>query len=146
MAYSMPLWTILEKWPAPTRPACTKPDSPVRTQRVEGGLHLGDVVGIAAGHQGIAVLEAPDAAADAAVDEADALSAELGRVLLVVGPARVAAVDDDVARRPAARRARRSSPGGSPAGTITHTTLGDGSLLDQLLQGADVARASGSRS
>ena len=28
MAYSMPLWTILEKWPAPTLPAWTKPNSP----------------------------------------------------------------------------------------------------------------------
>ena len=26
--YSMPLWTILAKWPAPTLPACTKPNSP----------------------------------------------------------------------------------------------------------------------
>ncbi len=28
MPYSMPLWTILEKWPAPTWPAWTKPNSP----------------------------------------------------------------------------------------------------------------------
>ncbi len=28
MAYSMPLWTILAKWPAPTLPACTAPKSP----------------------------------------------------------------------------------------------------------------------
>ena len=28
MAYSMPLWTILEKCPAPTFPACTAPKSP----------------------------------------------------------------------------------------------------------------------
>ena len=27
-AYSMPLWTIFEKWPAPTAPACTEPNSP----------------------------------------------------------------------------------------------------------------------
>ena len=27
-AYSMPLWTILEKCPAPTLPACTQPNSP----------------------------------------------------------------------------------------------------------------------
>ncbi len=25
MPYSMPLWTIFTKWPAPTAPACTKP-------------------------------------------------------------------------------------------------------------------------
>ena len=29
MAYSMPLWTIFEKWPAPTLPACTAPNSPL---------------------------------------------------------------------------------------------------------------------
>ena len=28
MAYSMPLWTIFAKWPAPTLPACTAPNSP----------------------------------------------------------------------------------------------------------------------
>lgn len=28
MAYSMPLWTIFAKWPAPTLPACTEPKSP----------------------------------------------------------------------------------------------------------------------
>ena len=28
MAYSMPLWTIFEKCPAPTLPACTEPNSP----------------------------------------------------------------------------------------------------------------------
>ena len=28
IAYSMPLWTILAKWPAPTAPACTEPKSP----------------------------------------------------------------------------------------------------------------------
>ncbi len=28
MAYSMPLWTILAKWPAPTLPAWTAPNSP----------------------------------------------------------------------------------------------------------------------
>jgi hypothetical protein len=33
IAYSMPLWTILEKWPAPTGPACTNPSS-------DGGLRL----------------------------------------------------------------------------------------------------------
>ncbi len=28
MAYSMPLWTIFAKCPAPTLPACTEPKSP----------------------------------------------------------------------------------------------------------------------
>ena len=65
-------------------------------ERLEGRQHLLDVLVAAAVHQGIAVLEAPDAAGDAAVDETDALLLEHRGVGLVVGPARVAAVDDEV--------------------------------------------------
>ena len=64
---------------------------------VEGRLHLGDVGGVAAVHQRVAVLQAPDAAGDAAVDVADLLLGEQLGVGDVVGPARVAAVDDHVA-------------------------------------------------
>ena len=68
-------------------------------ERVEDRLDELDVLLVAAGHQRVAVLQAPDAAGDAAVDEADALVREELGVGLVVGPARVAAVDDDVALR-----------------------------------------------
>ena len=68
-------------------------------ERVEDRLDLGDVLGVAAVHQRVAVLQAPDAAGDAAVDEADALGGQLLGVLLVVRPAGVAAVHDDVAGR-----------------------------------------------
>jgi hypothetical protein len=70
----------------------------LRLQGVEHRLHLGDVLLVAAVHQRVAVLQAPDAARDAAVDEADALGRQLLRVLLVVRPAGVAAVHDDVTR------------------------------------------------
>ncbi len=65
-------------------------------ERVEGGLHLGDVGVGAAAHQGVAVLQAPDPAGDTAVDEPDALRGQEVGVDLVVGPLGVAAVDDQV--------------------------------------------------
>ena len=41
MAYSMPLWTILEKWPAPGLvPACTKPASPSGLSASKAGWTL----------------------------------------------------------------------------------------------------------
>ena len=40
MAYSMPLWTILEKWPAPTLPACTNPNSPSGLSASKAGWTL----------------------------------------------------------------------------------------------------------
>lgn len=67
-----------------------------RLEGVEDRLHLLDVLGLAAVHQRIAVLQAPDAAGDTAVDEADALGLQLRRVLLVIRPARVAAVHHDI--------------------------------------------------
>ena len=41
MAYSMPLWTILAKWPAPGfLPACTKPHSPSGLRASKAGCTL----------------------------------------------------------------------------------------------------------
>ena len=79
MAYSMPLWTILAKWPAPTLAGVDEAGLALGLERVEGRLHLGDVVVGAAAHQRVAVLQAPDAAGDAAVDEADALLGQQAR-------------------------------------------------------------------
>ena len=79
MAYSMPLWTILEKWPAPAAAGVHEAELALGLERVEGRLDLGDVLGGAAAHQGVAVLQAPHAAGDAAVDEADALLGEQRR-------------------------------------------------------------------
>src|SRR5690606_7051228 len=52
-----------------------------------------------AAHQRVAVVEPPDATGHAAVDEPDADRGEPTRVLGVVGPLGVAAVDDEVAGR-----------------------------------------------
>ena len=40
IAYSMPLWTILEKWPAPTVPAWTEPKSPSGLSASKAGCTL----------------------------------------------------------------------------------------------------------
>jgi hypothetical protein len=64
----------------PTSPACTKPKSPSGLRVVEERLHLRDLLGAAADHERVALGQAPDAAGDAAVDEADALRLELGAV------------------------------------------------------------------
>ena len=48
-AYSMPLWTILAKCPAPILPACTKPSVALGFERVEDRLECRHVVGAAAG-------------------------------------------------------------------------------------------------
>ena len=55
------------------------------------------MLGVAATHQAVAVVQSPDAATDTTVDEADPLGGELLRVCDVVGELGVAAVDDDVA-------------------------------------------------
>jgi hypothetical protein len=56
-----------------------------------------DVGLVAAAHQRVPVLQAPDTAGDAAVDEVDPLLRQEIRARLVLGPAGVPAVDDDVA-------------------------------------------------
>ena len=127
MAYSMPLWTILEKWPAPDLAGVHEAELALGLERVEGRLHLGDVRRRAAVHQRVAVLEAPDPAGDAAVDEADALLGEQVGVGLVVGPPRVAAVDDEVALAEQLAELLDRLAGRVAGGTITHTTLGEGS-------------------
>ncbi|NWJ69594.1 decarboxylating 6-phosphogluconate dehydrogenase [Pseudonocardia sp. ICBG1122] len=65
-------------------------------QRVEDRHGALDVLGLAARHQAVAVVLAPDPARDAAVDVADAVRVEQRGVGLVVGVAGVAAVDDQV--------------------------------------------------
>ncbi len=67
-------------------------------QDVEERLDHCDVRVLAAAHQRVALGQAPHAPAHAAVDEADALLGQLLAVAHVVGVARVAAVDDHVAR------------------------------------------------
>ena len=64
---------------------------------VEEGLHRRHVLGRTADHERIAVVEPPHPAGHARVHIADAVLAQVRRVLVVVGVAGVAAVHDDVA-------------------------------------------------
>ena len=71
--YSMPLWIILAKWPAPLGPQCSQPRSASgASSRAKGSKHL-DRLRRAAEHQAVAVREAVHAARDAGVDVAQAL-------------------------------------------------------------------------
>ena len=99
MAYSMPLWTILAKWPAPGfLPACTKPCLALGTQRVEGRLHLGDVLVGAADTSARSRSRRPQTPPETPQSTKPMpLSAEHRGVDLVVGVLGVAAVDDEVA-------------------------------------------------
>jgi hypothetical protein len=106
--YSIPLWTIFTKWPAPLGPQCRKPCSACAPRGPRGGVDpwrdrreqrrdpVDDLV-LAAEHQAEAALDAPHAPAGAAVDVVDPLLAELVRVADVVEVVGVAAVDDHVA-------------------------------------------------
>ena len=135
----MPLCTILAKCPAPTGPACTKPDSPaLGLERVEDRHGRLDVLGRAADHQAVPVLLAPDAAGDADVEVADALLGEQRGVRAVVGVPRVAAVDDDVAGLEQrgqlvdgrARSARRRAPSPRRRGARPAPAASVGQRLD----------------
>ena len=69
MPYSMPLWTILTKWPAPDGPTCPQPSVGRRGERLEDGGEALDGILVAADHQAVALFEAPDSAGGAAVDD-----------------------------------------------------------------------------
>ena len=97
MPYSMPLWTILTKWPAPAGPTWPQPLSCGRRQGLEDGTQIVDRLLVAADHHAVTLFEAPDAAGGANVDELKAFGGDLLIVahrVLVVG---VAAVDENVA-------------------------------------------------
>ena len=55
------------------------------TERIEDGQGPFDIVGLAAGHQAVAVLQAPDAAGNTAVSEPDAFIRQDGAMFLVLG-------------------------------------------------------------
>ena len=69
--YSIPLWTIFTKWPEPDAPTCAWPPGSVRSSRNGVDLLVGGR--IAADHHAVALLQAPDPAGDAGVEERDAL-------------------------------------------------------------------------
>src|SRR5262249_23108711 len=69
-----------------------------RRQRPEDRIELGHCLRIAADHQAVATLEAPDAAACADIGVVDLQVGEFARAANVVDIVGVAAVDHDVAR------------------------------------------------
>ena len=111
----------------------------VGSEGVEDGLHRGDVGRGAADHQGVAVLTAPDPAADAAVEVADALLGQQVGVLEVVRPARVATVDDDVALAEQLAELGDRGARGFAGGHHDPHDLGARQGLDELGDRADVA-------
>ena len=111
----MPLWTILTKCPDPWPPQYSYP-WPGGASVCEERLDDLERRPVAADHEAVADLEAPDAAAGAGVEVADALRVELRAALDVVLERRVAAVDEDVAfveqrRELVDRRLRRVAVG-----------------------------------
>src|SRR5699024_6900339 len=70
----------------------------LRLESPEDRLTVLDLLGRTAHHQGVAVLLSPHATGDTAVKEVDTTLGELLGTRPVLGPATVAAVDDDVTR------------------------------------------------
>ena len=101
----------MAKWPAPASCRRARSRLALGLERVEGRLHLRDVLVGAAAHQRVAVLEAPDAAGDAAVDEADARAGEQLGVRLRRRSTWSCRRRRRGRPRPAARRAPRPSRG-----------------------------------
>ena len=110
-AYSMPLCTILTKWPAPSGPHMRDARSGIglRRDRFEDRRECGVGVLGAARHDRRAVAGAVFSARDAGADEPQARGRVGFFAALRVFVPRVAAVDDDVAGRRAAA-ADRPSP------------------------------------
>ena len=96
MPYSMPLCTILTKCPAPCRAHVAV--AILWGQRLEDRLAVLEDLALAADHQAVALFQAPDAAAGAAVHVVQPAGADLLRAADRVVEVGVAAVDDDVAR------------------------------------------------
>ena len=85
--YSMPLWTILTKWPAPSGPTQSQQGVPSATLAAIAwkiGLTCGQAVGVAAGHDRRALERPFLAAGDAGADEEEALRLRASWVRRVV--------------------------------------------------------------
>src|SRR6185295_15910028 len=110
--YSIPLWTILTRWPAPFGPQCRYPCSDVplafsrpgvgdvaaaRCKRGEDRIEMLHRFGFAADHHAIAALQTPDAAARADVNIVDAFCGQLFGAANIIDVVGIAAVDQDIA-------------------------------------------------
>ena len=98
-AYSMPLWTILTKWPAPSGPIQAQHGSPSTRAAIDSriGTERGIRLLRAAGHDRRPGERTDLAAGDAGADEVEADLAQPRLTAAGVVEVRVAAVDDDVA-------------------------------------------------
>ena len=93
--YSMPLWTILMKWPAPLFPKCAQPFGGASVSST--GFTRCTAACLAADHHAVAVLESPHAAGDADVQVVEAERRVFLGAADGVAEVRVRAVDQDVA-------------------------------------------------
>ena len=120
--------------PSPDRAGMREPllARAVWTQRVEDRHGTLDVLGLASDHQAVAVVQAPYAAGDPAVQITDPLGVQHLGIRLVVGVSRVAAIDHQVARGQQIGELTDSLLVGSPAGTITHTVRGASQPANQI--------------
>ena len=114
MPYSMPLCTILTKWPAPLGPQCkiallggavdlfapgrARNVAHARRQRLEDRIETLDRLVRAADHHAVAALQTPHAAAGAHIHVVDSLRREFLGAADIVDIVGVAAVDEDVSR------------------------------------------------
>ena len=99
--YSMPLCTILTKWPAPSGPTQSQQGVPSATLAAMAwkiGFTCGQAAGVAAGHDRRALQGPFLAAGDPRADEEQPLGFQVAGAPGRVGKVRVAAVDQDVAR------------------------------------------------
>jgi hypothetical protein len=107
---------------SPSRPVCGPASTPGASASSTGARRSDRLV-VAADHQAVAALQAPDTAADADVDVVDPAVPKLGLTAQVVDVVRVAAVDDRVALVEM-RRELGDDRSTIPAGTISQTERG----------------------
>ena len=112
--YSMPLWTILTKWPAPSGPTQSQHGASLPSVSFtlaaiawKIGLTSGHAVGSPPGMIARPLQRPLLAAGDAGADVEDALRGQLLHAAGGVGEVGVAAVDEDVARSRGAGRPGR---------------------------------------
>ena len=133
MPYSMPLWTILAKWPAPDRAGVHEAGVALGLEGVEGRLHLGDVLRRRRRTSARSRSSGPRPRRRRRSRRSRCPSRRACAALrLVVGPPRVAAVDDEVAlveqvaelldRLPGRRRRPAPSPR-RPSGAAAAATM-----------------------
>ena len=96
MPYSMPLWTILTKCPAPHGPGMHETTPFVGGEALENRSGALDLVRGAAGHDAVTVLASPHPAADPDVEVADSPTCEFVGTFTVVDVVGIAPLDDQV--------------------------------------------------